>query len=126
MVRFVLSNRAIDDFVAVRALMPSDTPTLAIPLFKLKTVGEISFFQQDLGHEIHFRTLCGQVLQPALMPLLVLFLLYFATNFFGHSSDVSSALNSSVVGRLVHNMPIASHHRPPPWDLPTLYKNYSV
>ncbi len=52
----------LHDYVPVRALRSSDTPTLTVPNYKLKTVGDRSSAQYDFGSGTRFRTLFAQVL----------------------------------------------------------------
>jgi len=125
------SSAGLNNFYPVRELRSSDTPTLAVLLFKLITVGYSSFssaeprawtsFPLSLSLSLPL-SLFEQALLLTLTPLLVsaLLRLYLLAAHYGdNSSDSFSAPTSSVVGKLADSMPIA------PRALRTLYKQLS-
>ena len=95
-------SELLTDFAPARALRSSDSPRLAIPHFKLKTVGDRSFCSvgprmwNSLPHSLRAGTLaCTDATPGTVSALLRCYLL--ATHFGGFSADLSSLPATSLV-----------------------------
>lgn len=117
-------SELLNDFVPARILRSSDSSTLAVPAFKLKTVGDRSFSSagprawNSLPHSLRSGALaCADANPGAVSALLRRYLL--ATHFGGFSLDSFSLPTPPVVGKLSESAPIAS------WALCALYEDLS-
>ncbi len=95
-------SELLTDYAPIRTLRSTDSPRLAVPHFKLKTVGDRSFCSvgprmwNSLPHSLRAGTLACTVATPGTVSAL-LHCHLLATHFGGFSSDLSSLTATSVV-----------------------------